>query len=387
MVIYILSKKEKLMSNPSSIIPSLPPYLQEVWEKSGFTNLTAIQADMIPEALKGKNIIAEAPTGSGKTLAYLLPALQKVDMNIKQAQIVIVASSRELVMQILDEVQKWSNDSGISGAALIGGANVKRQLEKLKKKPQIIVATPGRLMELVKSKKLKIHEVTTLVLDEADQLFAKEHINEIDDLMKAIMKDCQRIFCSATIPKHVEKQAKERMTSPSVIRINMDVDHLERVDHTYLVAERRDKVKLLRKLVNVEGLYGLAFSNDIRELETFASRLEFRGKNVGVLHGTTTKQEREKAISQFRSGEVPILMATDVASRGLDIDGLTHVIQMDLPNDIQQYVHRSGRTGRAGRPGTVVSIVTEGEKERLLQIGKKLGLKMEEKTLSHGELV
>jgi superfamily II DNA/RNA helicase len=375
------------MSNPSSIIPTLPPYLQEAWEKSGFTNLTEIQANMIPKALEGENIIAEAPTGSGKTLAYLLPALKKVDVNIKHAQIVIVASSRELVMQISDEVQTWSNGSGINGIALIGGANVKRQLEKLKKKPQVIIATPGRLMELVQSKKIKMHEVKTVVLDEADQLFAKEHIKEIDDLMKAVMKDCQKIVCSATIPKHIEKQVKERMTSPSVIRIAMDLDHLERVDHTYLVAERRDKVKLLRKLVSMEGLYGLAFCNDINELETFAERLEFRGKNVGVLHGTTTKQEREKAISQFRSGAVPLLMATDVASRGLDIEGLTHVIQLDLANDIQQYVHRSGRTGRAGRSGTVVSIVTEGEKERLLQIGEKLGLKMEAKTLSQGQLV
>jgi len=375
------------MSNPSSIIPTLPAYLQEAWEKSGFTNLTEIQAEMIPEALAGKNIIAEAPTGSGKTLAYLIPALQKVDLNIKQTQIVIVASSRELVMQILDEVQIWANGSGINGIALIGGANVKRQLEKLKKKPQIIIATPGRLMELVESKKLKMHEVKTVVFDEADQLFAKEHIKEIDDLLKAVMNDCQKIICSATIPKHVEKQAKDRLTSQTVIRIAMDLDHLERVDHMYIVSERRDKVKFLRKIVNIEGLYGLAFSNDIRELETFVERLEFRGKKVGVLHGTTTKQEREKAISQFRSGEVPILMATDVASRGLDIEGLTHVIQLDLANDIQQYVHRSGRTGRAGRSGVVVSIVTEGEKERLLQIGEKLGLKMEEKTLSYGQLV
>ncbi|PYZ92334.1 RNA helicase [Salipaludibacillus keqinensis] len=375
------------MSNPTSIIPTLPSFLQEAWEKSGFTQLTEIQSEMIPQALQGKNIIAEAPTGSGKTMAYLLPALEKIDMNVKQAQVVIVASSRELVMQILDEVQTWAQGSGITGAALIGGANVKRQQEKLKKKPQVIIGTPGRLMELTKTKKLKLHEVKTLVFDEADQLFAKEHIKEVDDLMKAVVKDCQRLICSATIPKHVEKQAKERLDAPHVIRIEMNRDHLERVDHTYLVAERRDKVKLLRRLVNMEGLYGLAFSNDIRELETFAERLEFRGKHVGVLHGTTTKQAREKAINQFRSGEVPILMATDVASRGLDIEGLTHVIQLDLANDIQQYVHRSGRTGRAGKSGTVVSIVTEGEKERLLQIGDKLGLKMEEKTLSHGKLV
>ncbi|MCE7792539.1 DEAD/DEAH box helicase [Salipaludibacillus sp. CUR1] len=375
------------MSNPSSIIAALPPFIQGAWEKSGFKELTPIQKEMIPEAAAGKNIIAEAPTGSGKTLAYLLPSLQKINPDIKQAQLIITASSRELVMQILDNVNIWAKDSGIKAAALIGGANLKRQQEKLKKKPHVIVGTPGRLTELAKSKKLKLHEVTTVVLDEADQLFAKEHIGEVDHLMKAVMKDCQRIICSATIPPRVEKQAKERIEAPEVIRIEMDQDHLERVDHVYLVAERREKAKLFRKLVNMEGMYGLAFSNDIHELETFAERLEYRGKNVGVLHGTTSKQEREKAIKSFRSGEVPVLMATDVASRGLDIEEVSHVIQLDLANDIQQYVHRSGRTGRAGKSGTVVSIVTEGEKERLLQIGDKLGLQIDEKTFSHGKLV
>ncbi|UTR13718.1 DEAD/DEAH box helicase [Salipaludibacillus sp. LMS25] len=374
--------------NPTTIIPALPTYLQEAWTKSGFKELTPIQQKMIPVALKDANIVAEAPTGSGKTLAYLLPSLEKIDTSILQAQVVIVASSRELVMQILDNVTNWTAGSGITGAALIGGANVKRQLEKLKKKPQVIVGTPGRLVELVKSKKLKLHEVKTLILDEADQLFAKEHIDEVDTLMKGVMKDCQRIVCSATIPTYVEKQAVERMaTAPEIIRIALDKDMLQRVAHVYLVAERREKPKLLRKLVNMEGMYGLAFSNDIHELETFAERLAFRGKTVGVLHGTTGKQEREQAIKQFRQGEVPILMATDVASRGLDIDDLTHVIQLDLANDIQQYVHRSGRTGRAGKTGTVVSLVTEGEKERLLQIGAKLGITLEEKSLSGGQLV
>lgn len=375
------------MNNSTSIIQTFPPYLQEAWEKSGFTDFTKIQEEMITPSMEGKNIIAEAPTGSGKTLAYLLPSLTKVDPAKKQAQVVIIASSRELVMQIVEQVSIWSEGSGIESAALIGGANVKRQLEKLKKKPHIVVATPGRMIELVKMKKMKLHEVHTLIFDEADQLFAKEHIKETDDLLKGVMKDCQRIICSATIPNKVEDMAKDRILSPRVIRINMDKDHLERVNHFYIVSERREKSKLLRKLVHIEGLYGLAFSNDVHELETFANRLEFRGANVGILHGETTKQEREKAIKAFRNQEVPLLMATDVASRGLDIDDITHVIQLDLANDIHQYVHRSGRTGRAGKPGTVVSVVTKGEQERLQQIGDKLGLKMEEKTISHGELV
>ncbi|QKS73184.1 DEAD/DEAH box helicase [Paenalkalicoccus suaedae] len=369
-----------------TLLTSLPDYVQEAFGRAGFTEWTKIQEEAIPKALTGENLIMEAPTGSGKTLAYLLPALNKVDPAKKQAQVLIVVSSRELAMQQLEDAQEWTQGSGITVASMIGGANVKRQQEKLKKKPHIIIGTPGRLIELLQSKKLKLHEVSTLIFDEADQLFAKEHIKEVDALMKAVVRDCQRIVCSATIPPHVEELVVERMEA-EIVRVSRSEEEKQNVEHVYLIAERRDKSKLLAKLIHLEGFYGLGFCNDIHELEKFAERLEFRGNSIGVLHGTTSKLERELAMRGFREGAVPMLMATDVASRGLDIDDVTHVVQLDLANDIHQYVHRSGRTGRAGKSGTVVSIVTDGERERLLKFGEKLGIDIVQKSLSRGKLV
>jgi superfamily II DNA/RNA helicase len=370
-----------------TIIEQLPEFLQNTWKNSGFSKFTPVQEKMLPYALEGYNITAEAPTGSGKTLAYLLPALKKLDNEVKQAQTVVVVSSRELAMQVHQEVEHWLEGSSYTSAALIGGANIKRQQEKLKKKPAVIVGTPGRLLEHVSSKKLKLHEVSTLVLDEADQLFAKEHIEEVETLLTSVQRDCQKLIVSATIPPRVEKQAFEKIKAMKMIRIEMDEAMLKNMEHVYLVGERRDKATLLKKLVELDDFYGIAFCNDRRELEKYGEGLEYKGKKVVVLQGETNKQQRETSMQKFRKKEIPVLLATDVASRGLDLQNLSHVIQLDLANDVHQYIHRSGRTARAGRSGTVVSIVTEGELERLLQIGSTLGLKMVKKRISHGQLV
>ncbi|MDG5786038.1 DEAD/DEAH box helicase [Evansella sp. AB-P1] len=374
------------MNNTWSIIPSLKPFLQEAWDKSKFTKPTTIQYETVPKILEGMDLIGESPTGTGKTLAYLLPILQKIDPQKKDAQAIILASSRELVMQILEEIRIWSEGSGIDRISLIGGANVKRQLDKLKKKPQIIVGTPGRIVELIQSKKLKVHEVKTLVFDEGDQLFSSEHIKEVDLIIKSTLKDRQIVVFSATLSKGVESKAYERMNSPEVIRINEDVLRGENLEHAYIVCEERDKISTLKKLMNLENFQGLAFSNNTDQIETFSAKLSYQGKSLAVLHGDTTKQERENAIKGFRQGNYPLLLATDVASRGLDIKGLTHVIQLDVPKDMEQYTHRAGRTGRAGKKGTVISIVTSREASILLKLSKKLNINLQEKNFYKGNL-
>lgn len=202
----------------SEVLPDLKPFLQTAWDKSSFEKLTAIQLHTVRFIIEGKDIIAESPTGSGKTLAYLLPLLQQIDPTEKNTQIVILASSHELVMQIHQEVQEWSRDSEIGSATLIGGANVKRQIEKLKKKPQIVIGTPGRMNELINQKKLKMHQVKTLVLDEADQLLVPEHISTIEKIVKSTLSERQVLVFSATLPETVQSKAKEIMHSPEVIR-------------------------------------------------------------------------------------------------------------------------------------------------------------------------
>ncbi|SHN23871.1 DEAD/DEAH box helicase [Gracilibacillus kekensis] len=372
----------------NEILPDLKPFLQTAWDKSGFENLTAIQRHTIRFIIEGKDIIAESPTGSGKTLAYLLPLLQQIDPTQKNAQVVIVASSHELVMQIHQEVQEWSRDSGIGCATLIGGANVKRQIEKLKKKPQIVIGTPGRMNELINQKKLKMHHVKTVVLDEADQLFIPEHIATIEKIVKSTLSERQVLVFSATLPEIVQSKAEELMNSPEVIRVGKEEDDRPNVEYMYLVCEARDKIETLRKLIRNQDMKALVFVKDITTLSILAEKLDYMGIHAGVLHSDAKKQERAKAIKEFREGKSELLLASDVAARGLDIPDITHVIHMDLPKETNQFVHRSGRTGRLGsNSGTVIAIVTESEERQLQKFGRQLNFTVLKKTLIKGKLV
>lgn len=379
--------KEKNMSNIPALFENMKPFIQQAWTKSGFSKLTPIQSKAIPFILEGKDVIAESPTGTGKTLAYLLPLLEKINPDSQSPQALILASSRELVMQINEEVRIWSQDSGINGAAFIGGANVKRQLEKLKKRPQVIAGTPGRIYELIAQKKLKMHEVKTIVLDEGDQLLIPEHMGTIRNIIKTTLKDRQVMMFSATMPTATEEAAREFMNEPQTIKVDKCEKMESKVDHIYFVAEKRDKVKILEKISRLEGMKGLAFLNDIGELIVIGEKLKYKEIQVGVLHGESNKVDREKALRKLRSGKSPLLIATDVAARGLDIKGLTTVIHIDLAANNDQYVHRSGRTGRAGADGTVISIVTEREERELKKIARELNLTLAKKEFYHGEIV
>jgi superfamily II DNA/RNA helicase len=381
-----LSLKEKIMSNTWSLLNTFKPFIQKSWEKSGFEGPTSVQERAVPLIVDGKDVIAESPTGTGKTLAYLLPILHKIEVDKKAVQAVILAPSRELVMQINDEITKWTEESGISGASLIGGANVKRQLEKLKKHPQIVVGTPGRLQELIKMKKLKMHEVRTVVLDEGDQLLAAEHLPIIFEIIKSTLSDRQLVLFSATLSSDIQHTAKQLMNDVEILQVNQSSTDKENVEHIYIVCEQRDKIDVLRRIVKMEQMKALAFVKDINSLTVIGEKLKFKDVKLGVLDAAASKQDRERALKQLRAGEIPLLLATDVAARGLDIKGLTHVIHFDVPKDSGQYVHRSGRTGRMGASGTVLSIVTERDERVLNKYARDLGIKLQQKTLFKGQL-
>jgi superfamily II DNA/RNA helicase len=382
-----LFSKEKIMTNTWDLLKTVKTFLQQAWTKSGFEAPTSVQSQAIPLIIEGRDVIAESPTGTGKTLAYLLPILHKIDIEKKAVQAVILAPSRELVMQINDEITKWSEGSGINGASFIGGANVKRQLEKLKKHPQIVVGTPGRLQELIKMKKLKMHEVKTVVLDEGDQLLAPEHLPIIFEIIKSTLSDRQVILFSATLPSDIQHTAKQLMNAAEVLQVNQSVENTGNVEHIYIVCEQRDKIDVLRRIVKMEQMKALAFVRDINSLTVISEKLKFRDVSLGVLDAAASKQERERALKQLRAGEIPLLLATDVAARGLDIKGLTHVIHFDVPKDSGQYVHRSGRTGRMGASGTVLSIVTERDVRVLNKYARELGLELQQKELYKGQMV
>lgn len=365
----------------------LKPFLQEVWVKSGFEAPTSIQNTAIPLLLAGKDLIAESPTGTGKTVAYLLPLLNRIDENLPSLQAVVLASSQELVMQVYQEFQKWSEGSAIRGTSIIGGANMKRQLEKLKKRPQIIFATPGRLLELIKQKKVKMHEVKMIILDEADQLLVPEHRGTVQNIIKSTLQERQVVLFSATLKQETEQLAKELTKEAEVIRIAKDETIDEGiVEHLYFVCEQRDKVKLLEKIARLEGIKALAFINDIGEVSTAAAKLNFKELPVGLLHSELNKMDREKALRAFRTGKISMLIATDVAARGLDIPKVTHVVHIDLPKDIFQYVHRAGRTARMGADGTILSLVTDREERELKRYCRELKVPLHKRVFYKGQI-
>ncbi|WP_244093876.1 DEAD/DEAH box helicase [Jeotgalibacillus sp. R-1-5s-1] len=364
---------------------------QKKWEEAGFTDMTAVQKQVIPLLKERKDVIAESPTGTGKTLAYVLPLIENLNGSQKLPQAIILAPSKELSMQILDVLQQWGKDAGLKAASIIGGANPKRQLEKLKKQPHVIVGTPGRIHELIKQKKLKMHEVKTIVLDEADQLFLPEHRDEIGQIVKSTMADQRQLaMFSATLSEDIVKHGQEIMNDPEVVRVGREEVNQGKVRHQFMVCEAREKVDMIRRMVRMDAMKkekSLAFMQEVLDVMTAAEKLNYKNLEIAVLHSDLSKEERAASMRKFRKGELPLLLATDVATRGLDIQDVTYVIHMDAAENLDQYIHRSGRTGRAGAEGTVLSFVTPGEIKKLRRFAKELNVELEEVTMYRGKWV
>ncbi|QPC45725.1 DEAD/DEAH box helicase [Mangrovibacillus cuniculi] len=360
-----------------------------LWEKTGFETKTSIQEQAMPLLEEGKDVIGQSPTGTGKTLAFLLPALERIDVKKQNAQVLILASSQELIMQTYQEALKYTKEKGITAGSFIGGANIKRQVEKLKKSPQLILGTPGRVLELIKLKKLKMHAIKLIILDEADQVLAREHRKTVDTIISSTLKSERQLAAfSATMPNDIIDVAKNWMNDPTVIKVEQETLFADaKVDYFYLECEQREKSTLLEKMARFEGMRGLAFSNDITELNVLEQKLRFKKVNVRALHGEKDKLDREQAIQQFRANNVPILLATDVASRGLDIPDVGTVIHIDFPLDEDQATHRSGRTGRAGKDGQVVFLLTPREVRECKQLAASKGWNLVQKVIRASEFV
>nr|WP_120191114.1 DEAD/DEAH box helicase [Ammoniphilus oxalaticus] len=365
---------------------TLQSFIQKAWKKAGFDGLTAVQEEAIPLILEGKDVIVESATGTGKTLAYLIPLLERIDQDNRNPQVVILAPTRELVMQIGQVVQAFSAGTEIESITLIGGADMRRQIERLRTRPQIIVGTPGRIKELIEARKLRMHDVKSIVIDEADQTLQPRLIETSQAIIKTTLRDRQLLFFSATIPAEVEKLGKEWMDEPKVIRVSRANLPKSQVEHVYLVCDRRDKIDLLRRIVRMdEGKY-IAFVNDSIQLDEIAQKLGYRGIKAGTLQGSAWKTERETTLNQFREGRIDLLITTDLAARGLDIQDVTHVIHYDLPEDPGAYIHRSGRTGRMGKKGMVISLVTNRELGGVNRLSKAVGAPLKRKSLYMGQL-
>lgn len=368
-----------------SVINLLNETLQNKWK---FETTMKIQEEMIPAMLEGKDIVAESPTGSGKTLAYVLPILNKVDGSKKQTQALIVAPSQELAMQIVEVLREWTAGTDITVQQLIGGANSARQIEKLKKKPTIVVGTPGRLNELARANKLKLKEIQIVVLDECDQLLSREYRVTVKSFIEGAAYGRQVVVVSATITEEIKLVANRFMFEPVHIEIKPeDMIQVGKVDHSFIKVDERDKTEMLRRLANIEDLHGLAFVNNIDQVLMKETKLKYRDAKVVTLHSDMKKEERKKALDAFRKGEARILIATDIAARGLDIEGLTHVIHVDVPRTIEQYTHRSGRTGRAGADGEVLTLLSYKDEKDYKKLTRDMKVKAVQKIWHQGTIV
>lgn len=359
-------------------------------EKNNITTPTDVQRRVIPEVLKDKDLIVQSETGTGKTLAYLLPLFKKINTSLREMQAIILVPTHELAIQVLRVTEDLSKNSDvkISAAPIIGNVNIDRQIEKLKEKPNIIVGTPGRILELIKKKKISAHTVKTIILDEADRLMGDSEIDNVKAVIKSTMRDRQLLMFSASVSKVAEARGKEIMKDPVVIRDDVKMTIPDTIEHFCFIAEQRDKFEVLRKAARILNPdKALVFASGIEEAEIITEKLKYHGLSAESIHGTNRKVERKKALNDFRSGKIQLLVATDLASRGLDIEGITHVFSMNAPEEPTDYVHRAGRTGRNGRAGISVLIVTERELSKVKSYERALNIKIFEKDMYKGNIV
>lgn len=358
-------------------------------QKAGITVPTGIQAQVIPLALLGKDIIGQSATGTGKTLAYLLPLFQKIDPAKRELQAMILAPTHELAIQIQSQIEILANHSGlpVTSAPIIGNVNIQRQIEKLKEKPHIIVGLSGRLLELIQMRKITGHTLKTIIIDEADRLLDDKNLDGVKAVLKTTLKERQLMLFSATITSKTLETAKELMREPKVITVTGQSEVAPDISHMYFLTEQRDKIEVLRKMVrNIKVERALVFINRSDNIEITAAKLNYEGLKAAGLHGSLVTGDRKKALEDFRSGKIQLLVATDLAARGLDIPGVAYVFNLDMPEDPQVYLHRVGRTGRAGQSGTAISIVAQREVALINKYEKALKINIVAKRLSRGKI-
>jgi superfamily II DNA/RNA helicase len=333
-------------------------------------------------------VSARSQTGTGKTLAYLLPLLQKLNSHSNAIQAIILAPTQELAMQIVRVAEAYAEPINIRVQQLIGGAALKRQVEKLKLRPQLVIGTPGRIHELLKLRKLRLNDVNNVVIDEADQVFQLGSTKEVEIILHSVGKDRQIAFFSATYPDQMARFEGRWMKDPERIQITPEHRVSQTIDNYFIVSDKRDKTDTARRLVRLlNPASALLFLNDTDNISNWESKLSYEGFTVEALYGDADKQRRAATLARFRDGRCQLLLATDVAARGLDIEGLTLVIHLDPAADADHYVHRAGRTGRMGRAGTVVSIVTPQELFIMEKFRKQLGIDLSERTMFRGKLL
>lgn len=347
-------------------------------EKMGFEEATPIQSETIPIALEGNDLIGQAQTGTGKTAAFGIPMIQHFDEKMRKIQGLVVAPTRELAIQVAEEINRLAKFSSMRALAIYGGQHMERQIRALKDGPQIVVATPGRLLDHMRRKTIRTDNVKTAVLDEADEMLNMGFIDDIKAILKGIPEERQTLLFSATMPKEIRDIATNLMKSPKEIYVKAKEMTVENIDQYFVEVPDKFKFDTLTNHLDIHSpKLAIIFSRTKKRVDEITDGLQARGFRAEGIHGDLTQGKRMDVLNKFKNGRVEVLVATDVAARGLDISDVSHVYNFDIPQDPESYVHRIGRTGRAGKAGEAISFVTPREIPHLRVIEKVTKSKME----------
>ena len=362
----------------------LKPEILRAIDEIGYVNPTPIQQKTIPHILENdRDVVGLAQTGTGKTAAFSLPILHKTDPNLFKVQALILCPTRELCLQITGDIEKYTKYlSGVSCVAIYGGASINNQIKLLKRNPQIIIGTPGRTLDLIKRKQLKLNELRFLVLDEADEMLSMGFQDDLNEILETSPEEKQTLLFSATFPGAIAGISKKYLNDPIQISVVKKNESTAQVSHSYYMVHERDRYAALKRVIDLNPhMYAIIFCRTRQETRDIATKLEQDGYNSDTLHGDLTQDARDRVTDRFRNKQFKQLIATDVAARGLDVKDLTHVINYNLPDETEVYVHRSGRTGRAGKLGESICIINGKESYKIKQIEKLTGKTLEHKAV------
>ncbi|GAA0311548.1 ATP-dependent RNA helicase DeaD [Gracilibacillus halotolerans] len=346
-------------------------------EKMGFEEATPIQAQTIPLAITGKDVIGQAQTGTGKTAAFGIPMIEKIEPNARKIQGLVVAPTRELAIQVSEELHKLGRENRVKTLPVYGGQHMERQIKALKNGPHIVVATPGRLLDHLRRRTIRVDDVRVAVLDEADEMLNMGFIDDIRSILEAIPEERQTLLFSATMPKEILDIAKTLMKNPEKVQVKSKEMTVSNIDQFFVEVTEKQKFDTLTNLLDIHvPELAIIFGRTKKRVDELTEGLQARGFRAEGIHGDLTQGKRTSVLNKFKLGRIEILVATDVAARGLDISGVTHVYNFDIPQDPESYVHRIGRTGRAGKTGEAISFITPREVPHLHLIEKVTKSKM-----------
>ncbi|WP_070000111.1 DEAD/DEAH box helicase [Cellulosilyticum sp. I15G10I2] len=358
-------------------------------EKQNITIPTEIQTLTIPAILEGKDIIAESHTGSGKTLAFLTPLFEKINTEKREMQAIILAPTHELVMQISNQVTLLSKNAElpVTSTTIMGEVHIDRQIKKLKEKPHIIVGTPGRIMDLIKKKKITHQTIQTVIIDEADHLLERNEAATIKAILHSIPKEKQLCIFSATINKKTVDVIAPFMKDPITLKTAPKTALNPNIEHKYIVVDQRDKFETLRKIIaatNPER--ALIFISQTNEVQMITDKLNYHKLAAASISGKTSKEDRKTALTRFRSGKIKFLVSSDLSARGLDVPEITHIFHLDFPNTANDYLHRAGRTARGNFSGFSIGIIAHKELAAIRIYEREFKIKIAPQKLSNGKL-